>query len=557
MANRDMEEIWSPGPELLRDLDASIEATIASQKPNGQFGTEPWISTDQNVLLALAAAWSLPASAYHHAPRVLDAIAAGGLALVEDQDADGMWTFRKKDHSTWGQILMPWTYSRWIRAFALVREALPGDVLEAWTRGLELGYSGIAATALDRVHNIPAHHAMGLYCAGQVLDRPQWQRQAQEFLMRVVEAQSDYGWWSEHCGPVVMYNMVYSEALGGYYALSGDEAVMPALKKAAAFHAAYVYPDGSMVETVDERNPYHEGVRLGNVGFMLTKAGRGFMARQHRLHLATGAGFLADYAAQLLLYGQDGPYEKSPAERPQFHFEMGADALIQRRGPWFASLSAYVCEPPRVRWQQDRQNFVSLYHDTTGLILGGGNTKLQPLWSTFTVGDTSLLRHEPGDEDPDFGPRPGLLHVPHQGRVVRSEQHLGLELSYGEVDCRVTVTLATEDSAILEYGSCYTINADVQAHLPLRPRPGSPVLIDGTTEFDLCGDGWTTTGTRLRHGCWELQLPQEATIRWPVLPHNPYRKDGAAAQEEGLMVVSLPLQSGAKPLRVTLRVLPE
>lgn len=42
-------------------------------------------------------------------------------------------------------------------------------------------------------------------------------------------------------------------------------------------------------------------------------------------------------------------------------------------------LSAYHCEPGETRWIQDRQAFVSVFHDDTGLILTGSNTKLQPL----------------------------------------------------------------------------------------------------------------------------------------------------------------------------------
>ena len=43
--------MWQREPELQSALDDAIPTIIASQKPNGQFGTEPWISTDQNVLL--------------------------------------------------------------------------------------------------------------------------------------------------------------------------------------------------------------------------------------------------------------------------------------------------------------------------------------------------------------------------------------------------------------------------------------------------------------------------------------------------------------------------
>jgi hypothetical protein len=177
-----------------------------------------------------------------------------------------MWEFRKKDGSAWGPIRMPWAYSRWVRTYKHVRHALSAHVKQAWENGLRLGYEGIAGHELNRIHNIPAHHAMGLYCAGEVFERPDWQQQAAQFLHRVADAQSAHGWWAEHDGPVVAYNFVYAEALGVYLSLSGDQAVLPTLERAARYHAEFTYPDGSAVETVDGRNPYHEGVRLGTAG---------------------------------------------------------------------------------------------------------------------------------------------------------------------------------------------------------------------------------------------------------------------------------------------------
>ena len=123
----------------------------------------------------------------HTQTALLEAIMDGGDALIEDQDARGMLVFRKKDGSTWGDIYMPWTYSRWVRAYGLIRDAMPPDRRARWEKALALGFDGISRTALHRVHNIPAHHAMALYHAGQLLDRPEWRRQATEFMAEVAQ----------------------------------------------------------------------------------------------------------------------------------------------------------------------------------------------------------------------------------------------------------------------------------------------------------------------------------------------------------------------------------
>ena len=367
-----MAQTWRPEPELLKSLDDAVPGILDSQNHNGQFGTEPWICRDQNLLLPLAASWSLEQSAHHGSEDVLRCIVEGGDALIDAQDDEGKWTFRKKDGSTWGQTLMPWTYSRWIRAYSLVREAMAAEDRDRWDPALQLGFEQIARTALGSVHNIPAHHAMGLYCAGVVFGWEDWQTQASGFMQEVVAAQSPHGWWPEHQGPVVSYNFVYSEALGVYYSMSEDHGVLEALERAARYHANFTYPDGSMVETVDGRNPYHGGMRLGNVGFSHTAPGRGYLAQQHGIHLASGRGFDADHAAQLLLYGSEGETEPTAADQVHHHYEMGDEALVLRQRPWFACLSALTVEIPQNRWGQDRQNFVSVFHDRTGLIVGGG-----------------------------------------------------------------------------------------------------------------------------------------------------------------------------------------
>ncbi len=546
---------WRREPELLQSLDAEVPRLLAAQKPNGQFGTDPWISTDQNVLLALAAAWSRPDSAHFHSEALLDAIARGGEALIAAQDEKGMFTFRKKDHSTWGQIYMPWVYSRWVRAFALVGQALDGQTVDRWSAALLRGYEGIARTALDHVHNIPAHHAMGLYCAGQTFGRPAWMSQAREFLRRVADEQAPHGWWREHQGPVVAYNFVYVEALGVYHALSGDRQVLEALRRAAQYHAACTYPDGSLVETVDGRNPYQAGIHLGNAGFAHTAEGRGFLAQQHRLFLRAGQRFDADYAAQLLLYGADGEMIQTAASQQTYTHRLGDQALMHRQQPWFVVLSGFTAPVPQTRWGQDRQNFVSVFHDAVGLIIGGGNTKLQPLWSTFTVGDPSLLAHRAGDENPDFSPRQGLLHVPDSACLEAADRPLAVALAYGGESCCVAVQPVNGSELTLALTAMAHTGLPIRAHVTLIPHLGQAVesavgKIErlGEAPFDWHDPRWVA------HAGWRLSIPAGGSIRWPALPYDPYRKDGAATAAQGRLVVILPFDAQTRQHVLTLNV---
>ena len=467
----------------------------------------------------------------------------GGDVLAETQAKDGQWVFRKKDNSTWGNHFNPWVYSRWARAFSLIREAMPPPRRARWEKGLTLGYSGIAQTALARVHNIPAHHAMGLYIAGKALNRPEWCAKASEFLVQVATAQDPNGFWSEHYGPVVAYNFVYVDALGIYYSLSHDAKVLPALERAAQFHANFVYPDGSCIETIDERNPYSTSGHLTGPGFSFSPQGRAYLREHWQRTKDSKVPSHSDMLASMLLYGQEGTVCPLPAQNRDSVFVMAdGKASVIRKGPWCAAFSAYVCPVDNSRWIQDRQNFVSLFHEKTGLILGGGNTKLQPLWSTFTVGNTKLLKHKSGDKNPNFAEPAGLLHVPSEATLDARGDFL--KLQYGMTDCAVRLSLSESNKVRLTYTAKSSQNtAPVAAHVTFLPaiakewRTASGKTGRLKKPFELTAK---QAGAWFEHNGWRVQLPEGSRITWPALSHNPYRADGRSEIGEGRIVLTLP-----------------
>jgi hypothetical protein len=293
------------------------------------------------------------------------------------------------------------------------------------------------------------------------------------------------------------------------------------------------YPDGSDVETVDERNPYHPGVRMPNVGFTFSPDGRSYLARQ----IARHKGRLpADEAASLLLWGQEGETSTVNPTADDFDYRLpGGATAIRRRGPWFLVVSAMTAPVPNSRWIQDRQNFFSVYHEKAGLILGGGNTKLQPTWSNFTIGDTSLLHHQPGDENPKFLPPPGLLHVPSSARPL--DDAFGVELLHGEH--RGCVELGVKGSTRLELK--VAADPSMTAHLTLLPHLKQNVAVASGHEAVLSAQfiEWTSGGW-VEHNGVRIATPAAAMLRWPLLPHDPYKKDGTATPDQGRIVIDFP-----------------
>lgn len=569
-------------PEVMAEYDDATGRFVSGRA---------WDQRRQRRMHVLAVAYSTKAEGnrYYRDQDLLGAIVKAGNALIEAQDERGRWQYTKSDGSQWGWRYQEWTYSRWVDTFELIREDMPAADHDRWREALELAFTHMDRYLLTRldseiVDNHRVEMAAAIYAAGQALDRPEWCEHAARYMMVTVAQQSPNGYWSEGGGPVIQYNFEYVGSLGRYYARSGDERVLRALERAARFHYRFTYPDGHPVETIDQRNWFSGAINESWEAFSLTPVGRAYLERQW----GQPAGRIADVEvlARLVHWGQEGPAESLSELDAEHEYIMPVDGVprvsIMRRGPWYVCLSAIVAPVAQNRFYLDRQSFVSIYHDKLGLIMGGGNGKMQPGWSNFTVGDTSLLRHTPGDEDPTFTPAGELYHVPHEAHLVRRPMP-GLVLEYGRETCRISTEII--DDSTLEYVVSSTTSGalPVQAHVTLLPRlddvtdsSGRPVepwftwvrkpIAAGPYLRTAAGERHRLTSARLdlapaqiggwiEYGGYRLRLPDTASLHWPVVPHNGYRKDGAGRTYEGRIEVRLPLDAEHPEHRLRFEIL--
>lgn len=495
-------------------------------------------------------------------------------------------------------IYMPWTYLRWMITYDLLGDDLSEQDRKIWEEGLILGYSGISETELSSasgiypgplpfetpaeegkvipwIHNIPAHHASGLYLAGQRFGRPEWMEQAVEYMQGVVNYQSEHGWWTEHVGPVVLYNRVYLEALALFYHFSRDEHVNGALVRGNKFHFNYTYPDGSSIETVDERNPYYpveakqDGQGQGgwlpklmpaHPGLYYSDEGKALFG-QILAHLEARGIPEIENAEYLLLCLPDEIDDPSHDVEPPSRFRMGLDSLLVRESPWLLSFSGYCAVRTPNRFIQDRQNLLSVFHRDTGLILGGGNTKIQPRWSTMTVGDLNLVSPEGSIRETDLAPESDLSYVPEE--VSIEDNCTGA--------CRMVITTGgavmsirtqiISDSSLrigLTLDQADPDGRSTAAHLTFIRYPGCRLRFPDGSSTELDENVFERTGLEsIQYQDWALALPKTAQVRWPVLPHNPYSGDGHAAIGEGRLVVSIPLEREGDEVQLVLTAGPE
>ncbi|MDP7449827.1 MAG: hypothetical protein QF689_14640, partial [Candidatus Latescibacteria bacterium] len=111
-----------------------------------------------------------------------------------------------------------------------------------------------------------------------------------------------------------------------------------------------------------------------------------------------------------------------------------------------------------------------------------------------------------------------------------------------------TVEVELADTVVVRYSVNGSGNSPgpVMAHVTLLPRMGEALRIgESSRSLDEAPiDEALGSPTRLSHIGWWLEAPAGARLRWPVLPHNPYRKDGHAETSEGRIVLSLLLDGG-------------
>lgn len=534
-------------PMLLQTMADAVEEALARfDEATGRFITPPtgpiapgarpedlgWIVTNQDIIYALATLYLEPGTRWQGDARLLEVIGRAGDAIREFQDPEGRVEFLKPDGSRWGMTYMGWTNYAWLEAWALLQGHLDQARLDRWREGLTLAHDGQAREIAGlHVHNIPCWKAMSCYRAGTLMGREDWMRAGQALIAAAVEQQCPGGYWAEHGGPTTSYNLVYVHALGLYHIFSEDQAVLPALEAAADFHQTFTYPDGSPVETIDGRVKYHRRINpSAMVSLALVPQGRRLVR-----YLLERPAFrddlsspLGSHLTSLYHHLRDGAEAPINLDEPSFRTRFRDWAIVWREGPWFVCASAFVSPPVASRWGQDRQSFLSVWHQDLGLVIGGGNSKNQPGWSSFVTAGR---------------------YLPDAGRVAGDGR--GVLLHYGDVRCALNLDVRPDAVAI----EASAEGASAVHQMVLRIGRGVALRcasgLEAVTEAPL---NWSTRemGDWLEAGGLRMELPAGARLRWPSMPFNPYAIDGAAGHGAEVAVLSAPIDGA--PVRWTLGV---
>ncbi len=418
----------------------------------------------------------------------------------------------------------------WAEVYGLLKEHLGAEREQLWREGLQRGGQRLCDDMRHRetrprltapfLGTSPNH--FGLWCMtvnriGKLFGLDDWVEDSRVSLARFVREVTPGGYWAEHDGPMISYDYL-NTAVGAYYwHYYKDAKALDAIRANTDYHAHWTTPDGVDISTIDQRNRSHYKPRagFGLFSFCNFPAGR----RLTRLKILAVLGDERDPFASMGLatlgrlaqdaqYHSDGPEATTPQQMPSYRHVLDRPAVVRKNGSWVYSISAIVSpESPLNQFFLDRTMPVSLWHNRTGSIIDGGNTKLQPELVTFAaVRDGKLDAH----------PLDGLLRGSWDGDTLCVAEE--------GFSCRMTFVTVDDNTTLIRAKAENTYNHQNTALLQLQMR-----LHDGGTA-SINGSSTTLTAEKiehkgpltLAHNGWSAKLPAGSSFQWPVYTYHPY-----------------------------------
>ena len=396
-------------------------------------------------------------------------------------------------------------------------------------------------------------YASTLLVAGHVFDKPEWIKLSTKVLHRYcVEEQTPDGYWGEHspAGPTTGYDYLTVTQIALYWEYSKDPEAIKALRRSTDFHKYFTYPDGTPVETINDRNRYWGVSMWGQFGFSHFPDGRRYAA--FLASFSPYGGDVKSYGgdmqsmgriAQDALYYHEGTTAPIPQDQPNYSRAMKVTAGIRKTGPWVVSLSGIIAPPVSLNnFFLDRQSNLSIFNKKTGLIISGANSKRQPELATFTevIGKDSI-------------------HMPVSSRLQMSANADKLALGFNTFFAVLEVPKPSEKHLDFRFNTTYkwgdavsglTLQLVLKAGEILETGTGQKITL-GKDKIELDDK---ELGGLISHNGWILHLPSGMHLTWPVYPFNPYKDKPETDVALAIGTLSIPLKEENQEFRFTIDV---
>jgi hypothetical protein len=518
-------------------LDAQPSADL--QALEAQEGRREWSHFPFAILApAVLYAKQHPANSHYHDPRMLHlAIRIGDLLAQENEKR----RFTPRLDSDWDTHM-------WLEAYRLLEPDLGEERRARWKQAIIENANLVYSDAAERVdfpwYNSPfigtspnhyAQYAALLLLAGRTFENKEWESLGAEILHRfAAEEQTPDGYWGEHSrsGPTTGYDHLTMTQVALYWEYTKDPVALLALRRSTNFHEFFTYPDGTPVETINDRNRYWDVDAWGHFGFSNFPDGRRYAEfltsffPEDNLHMDS-LGRLAQDA----LYYHEGPTAPIPQDQDRYSHQMQVPAGIRKVGPWVTCLSGLIStQAVNNQYYLDRQANLSVFHKKLGLIISGANSKRQPELATFV--------ERRGGE---------VFHMPIGSRLQMAEGSDRLSLAYNTFFADLYLSVTQNDDVALRFVISGKGRPPDEARLNLQLcLKGGETLETGTGKrVTLSADRIELSpevlGGSVHSQGWTLKVDPTARLVWPVYPFNPYANAPESTLEHAVGVLSVPL----------------
>jgi len=454
----------------------------------------------------------------------------------------------------------------WLEAYRILENKLGEERRIRWKQVLQKEVS-LLEPKLAKCQNYPfynapfittspnhyAIYASTLLVAGHVFKKPEWVKLSTKVLHRFcAEEQTADGYWGEHsqAGPTTGYDYLTVTQIALYWEYSKDPEALKALRRSTDFHKYFTYPDGTPVETINDRNRYWGVSMWGQFGFSHFPDGRRYAAFLTSHYPIGGdtefyGGDMQSLGriAQDALYFHEGKLGPIPQDQLNYSHTMQVPAGIRKTGNWVVSYSGLIAPPVSLNnFFLDRQGNFSIFNKKSGLIISGANSKRQPELATFTeaIGNDSI-------------------HTPVSSRLQMGEKIDRLALAYNVFFAVLEIPRPSEKQLKFRFLTTYkwgdavsrfNLQLVLKAGQTLETGSGQKIIL-GKEKIDL---GDTELGGLIRNNGWTLHLPPGMRLTWPVYPFNPYKDGPETELTLAIGTLSIPLKPEDQEFPFTLEV---
>jgi len=370
--------------------------------------------------------------------------------------------------------------------------------------------------------------AEGVWLAGEVLNRREWQRLAEDFADRLLAYGHRDGYFEENTndhregGPSLCYTALTAGALYHLCRWRGD---MPVERFEDCGRFSRMMTDAGVCDLLfaDERTNRQMVGAFGLALHSLSEPGRGFL----RLLLADRVRPIGTRLLEAMarldreLDGVELGGGAVPEPWLDGDFRLSLPLGVHRGDGWTLGLSALQSLNREIQpdsdYALDRQALVYASHQDAGVLVAGFKSKRDTRFSTLCAGDDAY---------------PAIT-----GDLTMTSDTMTARVRYESFEATLCWQFGAEPTLVMTSEHEGTL----VARLPLELLHGQRLVVNGDRSIVLGDDELEISDVRRVDGeGWSVACSHAGGLRWPISPFNPYTQGNVSPRESWRPVWAVP-----------------